>query len=184
MTQSEIYNFDCTCFTEGLNGFNECVDVYGGIDEVYILPKCNLEGLEVNNGEVTGITISASFSQYNFRQDAAEFTIAPAIDFEAGTTLFETTLAVSFHGMTVVKRNELMLLTQGQQELIYIFKDNIGTYWIVGAQLNDKRGVRVQSVGGGTGRLRTDANRFEIELFGQLKQLPYVIDESVVNGII
>jgi len=184
MTQSVNYNFDCVCFSEGLNGINECVNVYGGIDEIYILPKCELEFLEVNDGEVTGLTAGASFSQYVFRQDAAEFTMEPAIDLEAGTTLFDSTLAISLHGMTQLKRNELMLLTQGQQELVYIFKDNIGTYWIVGAQINDIRGARVSSIGGGTGRLRTEANRFELELFAQLKELPLVVDPTLIPGLI
>jgi hypothetical protein len=185
--EEQFYNFDCTCFTEGLNGINECVNVYGGVEEIYILPKCEVEYIGATGGVLVGFTASAgaTFSKYVFEQDQAEFSFpGGGISLENKTTLFPTSLTINLHGLTIAKRNEIMLLTKGQQELVYIFKDGLGTYWIVGAQLNDIRGARLADISGGTGRLRTDANQVILEFTAELKELPYVVDDALAQLIL
>jgi hypothetical protein len=176
------YNISCVCY-EDLNGISECIDSFGGVQAVWIIPKCELTHLTVDDGEIIGLTFGTTMSFYDFKQGQAMVDIESNIDFETGTSLFTTTLTINLKGQSLDKRNELILLSKYQQELVYIYLDEIGTYWAVGLVPDDRFGARVSAVNGSTGRLRTEANEYVLELTAVLKELPLVVDETLIPTV-
>lgn len=172
---------NCLCYSE-LNGIEECLDVFGGIaSKILIAPKCELEFIASGvTGSITGLTFSNDMSEYEFRQGHAFSSISSEIDLDTTTTLFNISLTIHLKGQSLIKRNELVLLTKFQQELGIVFQDEIGTWWALGLNPDDRFGMRVSEITGETGQNRTDTNEYIVVFSGLFKELPYVVDEAII----
>jgi hypothetical protein len=168
-----------------LNGIDKiCENNYGGVTNVYILPKEDLTFKSFDaDGVLTGFTASGVFEEYEFAQGHAVANSESAIDFEAGTNVYNNTITINFKYQDADKRAELLLLTKAQQELIVIYRLDTGLYKVIGLS-GEKTGARVSSITAESGQNRADGNQYILEIsVTEDKELPHFVDDTLAAAL-
>lgn len=171
-----------------LNGIPKtCTSITGGVTELFIAPKEDFVSSTISTGEITALDLDNAPAEYYFRQGQAMINIGSSIDFSSSTTTFNNGVTVNLKGMDLAKRNELMALVKGQQELIVIARTDTGILWVFGLTEGEdgkKIGARVTEITGESGQSRNDTNQFVLTI-GQDedKELPLVLDETTFDGL-
>jgi hypothetical protein len=173
-----------------LNGITDDIcNVFGGVVAVGIGVREDVDTLTVAAGEVTAMTVTPNMSTYFFKEGQAFADGDSNVDFESGVTTFENRLTLHAKGQTLLKRNELMALSEGQKELYAIYKMDTGTYWAIGLTSEDeddsgKLGARLSSIGHNTGQQRSDTNEFTFVLSVTMdKALPLAVNSTVADAL-
>lgn len=172
-----------------LNGIPKtCTTISGGVTELYIAPKEDYTSSTIVDGEITALSLTASApAEYYFRQGQASISVGSSIDFDASTTVFNNGVTVNLKGMDLAKRNELMALVKGQQELIVIARLDTGILFTFGLTEGDdgkKIGARVSEITGESGSNRSDTNQFVLTISQeQDKELPLIMDETAFDNL-
>ena len=171
-----------------LNGIaDDCVNVFGGIVQIGVIPKQYLTSTTISNGELTGVTFSESVEDYYFKEGQATANQAMEVSFENSTTVFNNSVSVSLKGQNLLKRNELLLLTKAQQELVVFYKLDTGVCYVIGltnGEEGEKIGARVTELTGEIGARRADLNQFDLTFsVEQDKELPLVVDNTLFESL-
>jgi len=172
-----------------LNGITDDIcEVYGGVVAVGIGVREDVSTLTVVDGEVTAMTVTPDMSTYFFKEGQAFADGDSSIDFSTGVTTYQNRLTLHAKGQTLLKRNELMALSEGQRELYAIYKMDTGIYFAIGLnseiEESEKLGARLQSVTHNTGQQRSDANEYVYVLSVDMdKALPLAVDETVADTL-
>src|SRR6056297_784484 len=99
-----------------LNGITDDIcEVYGGVVAVGIGVREDVSTLTVADGEVTAMTVTPDMSTYFFKEGQAFADGDSSIDFSTGVTTYQNRLTLHAKGQTLLKRNELMALSEGQR---------------------------------------------------------------------
>ena len=175
----------CNIELEGIQ--DDCENIYGGIIQIGIIPKEYLTSATISGGELTAVIFSSSVADYYFKEGHATAAQESAIDFETSTTVFNNSISFSLKGQNLLKRNEIMLLAQGQQELIVFYLLDTGVAKVIGLTNGEdgkKIGARLTEVTGEVGSRRADANQYDITIaVEQDKELPLVVDNTLFNSL-
>jgi hypothetical protein len=172
-----------------LNGITDDIcKVFGGVVAIGIGVRDDVSALTVAAGEITAMTVSPDMSTYFFKEGQAFADGDSNVDFETGVTTFENRLTLHLKGQTLLKRNELEALAEGQKELYALYKMDTGTTWAIGLNSEDedseKLGARLSSITHNTGQQRSDTNEFVMVLSVMMdKALPLAVDATVAGNL-
>lgn len=171
-----------------LNGRSKCSNVYGGVVQMWIAPKSDISGTTISTGELTAATLSTNAKEYAFREGQAFANSEAGIDFATGTTVFNNNITINLKDLDLDLRNELMILTKYQQELVVFYLTDTGVYWAIGLTNGDegkKIGARVTTLSTATGTRRADANEAILNIgVDNDKELPITVDETLAGTIL
>lgn len=167
--------------TQTLSGLaKDCTSNMGGIVEVYLANKADVDAVSMSSGKISTITMAASakFKKYSFAKNTGSLTSAYTIDNASGVKYVTSTLVLQFNKMETQKRTEITALALG--DLVAICKDANGSYWYLGYD----EAVNASAADGQTGTARGDANRYSVTLEDNSKEMPYEVEESIIAGIL
>ena len=114
-----------------------CLTNAGGIKKMYILNHCHLVSSGTTydaDGIVTAIQTSGStaFVEYSFNKNTSSFVESGANSQENGTSITTTTTTIALNRREQAKRNSLALITSGNPDLVLVYLDQNGLYWLGG----------------------------------------------------
>lgn len=158
----------CTQILTGITV--DCEPSMGGLKVVYIANYGDVESFEINEGQITAITMASgkTFKEYGFRRNTANMTSTLSVDPANGTSV-ATDVALSFLKQDTPKRLEISALSIG--ELAMMVQDANGRYWFLGKDMP----VMASAGGAESGTTYTDGNRYTITLQDNSKDYPYEI---------
>ena len=158
----------------------QCEGNSGGIKNIFIANRSEINSMDYADGNITGINMfaSAMFVPFEFRKGGASFTSTLTVDDATGVNFFTNELTINFARMDAVKRMELVALSKA--ELVVIFRDNNNVYHFLGMESP----VYVSSAQGATGTAKTDANSYQIVLSDESSSYPPSVDATVIKNVV
>ena len=124
----------------------KCKDSIGGIDRVFFINNGDLGTIAKTGDAIATIAGTQHAYEYIVKNDASTLTSAGTSDINTGTSMFETTLELTFPNLTVADHKELKLLLWGQPHVIV--KDKNGNYFMCGTEFGcDVMAMNVQTGG-------------------------------------
>lgn len=167
--------------TQTLAGIaRDCAANVGGIKAVYMANFEDVDTVTVTSNVVSAITMVASkkFYAYYFNPQTSNFVTNAQANRENGTLFFETVLSLVFPKQDAAKRLEVNALAQAG--LMAIVQDNNDNYWLLG-----KDEPLLMTTGTAeTGTARADRNGYALEFTDGQKQMPYTVDDSIIEGLL
>ena len=147
-----------------------CRDNAGGITSVFILSGSVSEIAETS-GEITSITGSGEFFEFQLPRNVGDFTETPNASLESGTVFSEQVVNIAIHKLQTSIRNQVNLLTQNPNLKMIVktnngTQDGVGQYFYVGRY----RGMSVSGGTGATGTAFGDQNGYALSFTGQEPQ--------------
>ena len=158
----------------------DCAPSMGGIVEALIANKENVTGITISSDMVSAITMasSAKFKRYAFARNTGSLTSNYTIDPATGVRFVTSDLVLQFNRMETAKRVEISALAQN--DLVVIVKDANGTYWLLGKD----EPVNATAGDGLTGTARADRNGYSITLQDNSLEMPYEVDEDIIDALV
>lgn len=146
----------------------DCAANMGGILEVYLANKADVDVITKSSDKVTGITMasSAKFKTYALKPGTGSLSSNYQVNQENGTVYVQSDLLMVFNRMDTTKRIEITAMAQG--ELIAIVKDANGTYWLLG----EYEPLLISAGDGLTGTARADRNGYSVTLTDNSPEMP------------
>lgn len=147
---------------------NDCQSNMGGIMEVYIANKADVDTITVTSDKITAISMSgaAKFHKYQFKPGTGSLSSNYQVNQENGTVYVQSDLLMVFNRMETAKRIEITALAQG--ELVAIVKDANGVYHYLG----EHEPLMISAGDGLTGTARGDRNGYSITLTDNSPVMP------------
>lgn len=167
--------------TQTLAGIaRDCTANVGGVKAVYMANFEDVVGVAVTTDVVSGITLGTGkkFYTYNFNPNTSSFTVTVQANRENGTLYFETVLSLVFPKQDAAKRLEVNALAQAG--LMAIVQDNNDNYWLLGKD----EPLLMTSGTAESGTARADRNGYALEFTDGQKQMPYTVDDSIIEGLL
>ena len=160
----------------------DCMNAMGGLKTAYFLAG-TITNTVVSNGEITDITGSGSFYQYELAKDTAFFNEAINVSNANGTVFYEGVLTIVLQKMEADKRNQILLLAQNR-DLRIAFVDQQDITWVMGLT----RGAVMSASNAATGTAVADLNGYTLSFTAQEPAAAYPLvagDDlaDVVTGI-
>jgi len=158
-----------------------CMDSVGGINLAYILAG-EITSTTQLDGEITEITGTGNFYQFELAKDTAFFSEAVTVSNTAGSVFYSGELTIVLQKMSAAKRNQILLLA-ANRELRIVFVDNNNLTYIMGLT----RGAVISSGNIATGTALGDLNGATLVFTSQEPQSVGIIDgdlASVLSGIV
>ena len=166
---------------QNLSGLvKDCSPSMGGIVEVLLANRENVQSVSAESGKISGITMASTgkFKKYTFARNTGSMTSTYTIDQASGVKYVTTDLLLQFNRMETTKRVEISALAVN--DLVAIVKDANGIYWYLGYD----EPVNASAGDGQTGTARSDANRYTITLQDNSKEMPMEVEASIVDGLL
>lgn len=136
-------------------------NVAGGIAEVYIAERCDIDTITTiaGIGIVSAITMEsgATFTTFQQKKNVANMTTTANVS-EAGVVTYQTDVNIKFNKLDAAKRLNFMALAQG--DTIAIVRMVNGDYWLVGEEFYTS--LSAGSINSGTNM--TDAQQYDVTL--------------------
>jgi hypothetical protein len=156
-----------------------CRDNAGGIEALYILSG-SITTISETSGEITGITGSGEFFEFQLPRQAGNISEAVNADVINGTSFYEQSAELIIHKLQTSVRNQVSLLVQNPN-LKVIAKTNNGTQDGVGQYflLGRYRGLAVSAGTGASGTAFGDLNGYSLTFLGQE---PFPMFEIATTG--
>lgn len=136
-------------------------NVAGGIAEVYIAERCDIDAITTTagTGVVSAITMEsgATFTTFQQKKNVANMTTTANVS-EAGVVTYQTDVNIKFNKLDAAKRLNFMALAQG--DTIAIVRMVNGDYWLVGEEFYTS--LSAGSINSGTNM--TDAQQYDVTL--------------------
>lgn len=154
----------------------DCRDSVGGIKSIRVAALGDFTVDTEASGEITGITATNGFYEYELRKQTSNFTESITSSDENGTLFYEQELSVMLSKMEAAKRNELLLVAKNL--IAVIVEDQNGKYWMLG----QNNGL---TLGGSanTGTAMGDRNGYELTFTGQEEDPAKEVDSGIIAGI-
>ena len=162
-----------------------CRDNAGGIKTLYILSGSLPEsGVTEASGEVTALTGTGIFYQFDLTRGTSDFTETINGSTENGTVFYESTINAVFLKMQSSLRNQMKVLAQNPDLKIIVETNNAGTegdkFFYVGktygAQLNGGQGQTGTAIG--------DANGYTLTFTAQEPEPAIPVSGSDLSSIL
>ena len=149
----------------------DCAASMGGIVEVLLANRADVDAVTVTSGEITAITMVSSkkFYKYEFARNTGSLSSNYTIDNTTGAKFVVSDLVMIFNRMETAKRIEITALAEG--ELVAIVLDANGNYWYLGYD----EALSASAGDGLTGTQRADRNGYSITLQDNSHEMPYQI---------
>lgn len=152
----------------------DCSTSMGGIKKVYI---ANYTGADIfqlgEDGNVSAITSSVTFYEYNFKKNTGSMTSTLNVDSANGVNYVTTEVALQFNKMDTVKRIEISALALN--DLVAIVEDSNGVRYALGVE----EAVNASAGTGQTGQNKTDGNFYQITLTDENSTFPPIVPSTV-----
>lgn len=147
-----------------------CRDNAGGITSIFILSG-SISSIAETSGEITAITGSGTFYEFQLPRNVGDFTETPNASLENGTVFYEQVVNIAIHKLQTSIRNQVNLLSQNPNLKIIVktnngTQDGVGQYLYVGRY----RGMAVSGGSGATGTAFGDQNGYALTFTGQEPQ--------------
>lgn len=157
----------------------DCNPSMGGIKRVLASNRDEIGAITITEGKVSAIAdADGKFKGYAFPRNTGSMSSTYQISPENGTRFVQTDVVMVFNRMETSKRVEMTALAQN--DLILIVEDANGKYWLLG-----KDEPVVATAGDGmTGTAKTDRNGYSITLQDNSPEMPYEVDETIIDGLI
>lgn len=153
---------------------------FGGIKEVYVALYDDVASVSVDSTshKITGITMENSgvtFHEYKLLKSTGGLTSTLNTN-ETSTSYFTNEVTLQFMKMETSKRMEIMALMMSA--CVVIVKDANNKYWYLGKD----NYVECSAGSATTGTAASDANHYELTLSDTSAELPYEVDETVMEN--
>lgn len=139
----------------------DCMGGIGGLKTAYFLAG-EIATTTVVAGEITAMSGTGTFYQYELAKDTAFFNEAINVSNTAGTIFYEGVLTIVLQKMSSEKRNQILLLAQNR-DLRIAFVDQNDITWIMGLD----RGAVMSASNAATGTAPADANMYTLSFTAQ-----------------
>jgi hypothetical protein len=158
------------------------MNAMGGLKTAYFLGG-EITSTTVVAGEITAITGTGSFYEFQLAKDTAFFNEAINVSNTAGTVFYEGVLTIVLQKMDADKRNQILLLAQNR-DLRIAFVDQQDVTWVMGLT----RGAVMSASNAATGTAVADMNGYTLSFTAQEPQAAFPIEAGedlagVVTGI-
>lgn len=155
----------------------DCRDSFGGLKEVYVIEKENIETMTETLGVITVMTKATGkrWFKYNLVSHTAEAEDAFAPNRENGTVASKQSLKFPINKMTTAVRNELLLLAQNK--LLVMIVDGNEKAWLYGKDY----GMVMSKSTAKTGKTLSDRNGYELEFESDEKYMAPEVLSSIVT---
>lgn len=160
----------------------DCINGLGGIKTAYFLAG-EITGTTAVAGEITAITGTGSFYEFQLAKDTAFWNEAINVSNANGTVYYEGVLTIVLQKMDADKRNQILLAAQNR-DLRIAFVDNNDITWIAGLT----RGCVMSASTIASGTAVADLNGYTLSFTAQEPAAAYPIVAGdtladVVSGI-
>ena len=150
----------------------DCMNAMGGLKTAYFLGG-EITSTTVVAGEITAISGTGSFYEFQLAKDTAFFNEAINVSNTAGTVYYEGVLTVVLQKMDAEKRNQILLLAQNR-DLRIAFVDQQDVTWVMGLT----RGAVMSASNAATGTAVADMNGYTLSFTAQEPVAAYPIVEG------
>lgn len=159
----------------------DCNPNRGGVAEVYLAVKDDIQSITLTEGKVTAIQMVEGKQFYKYYQapQVAYLSEEAAIDQQAEARGITQTLYLQMNRMSTAKRIEFNALLVN--ELVGIVKDANGLYWLVGDLDNP---LLVSAGASATGTSRTDANNYNATLTAETPESHPEVTAAIVPALL
>ena len=156
-----------------------CDNNIGSITKIYINDQEEITNVteDVANWEVTAITKTAVFEEFEFRRNTSNYTEEAAIDLINGSSFVTQTINLMFHRREAVKSRAIKILGEGQRDLAVVVLDGNGIYWYF-------ENVQVTAYGEGSGTTKADGSKYSLVLTAESEHLAYTVDPAIIAGLL
>lgn len=164
--------------TQTLTGIAKNCGNVGGVKNIYICNRAEIDKIQMSGNLITGINMYASalFMPYRFKNGQASFT--STVNAGDGNTSVTTDLTISFNRMQTATRLEITALAQA--DICVIIHDANDIYHFLGA---DEPAYLATSTGS-TGSAKTDINNYQIVIRDECKTFPPMVTPNSVKNVI
>jgi hypothetical protein len=170
----------CAQLTEILKG---CDNNLGGIRSFYITAKDNIVGTTQDaNGIIDAITLVAAttFVEYQFTKNSSNYVEEGSFSLENGSTYYSVTTTLSIPRREQAKRNSIMLIAAGHQDLAIIILDQNGLYWYQGLV----NGANLTAQGEGSGTAKADGSKYSLTFLSEEPEMMREVDPAIIAGLL
>jgi hypothetical protein len=170
----------CAQLTEILKG---CDNNLGGIRKFYITAKDNIVGTTQDaNGVIDAITLVAAttFVEYEFTKNSSNYVEEGSFSLENGSTYYSVTTTLSIPRREQAKRNSIMLIAAGHQDLAIIILDQNGLYWYQGLV----NGANLTAQGEGSGTAKADGSKYSLTFLSEEPDMMNEVDPAIIAGLL
>ena len=176
---------DCTALTEIVA---DCENSFGGLDIVGLTDRERIASTTMGvDEEITAITfvdpMTDHFKKMVNTRDVATFSDNGEADITVGSTMWNHELVMQFKRRDVAKRNAIKLMAAGQRDLVALFRDGNGQWFLAGYHPEQDRGLQLTSTEQGTGAAPSDKNGYTVTLTQAMREQAYPVDESIALGL-
>lgn len=170
----------CAQLTEILKG---CDNNLGGIRKFYITAKDNIIGTTQDaNGVIDAISLVAAttFVEYEFTKNSSNYVEEGSFSLENGSTYYSVTTTLSIPRREQAKRNSIMLIAAGHQDLAIIILDQNGLYWYQGLV----NGANLTAQGEGSGTAKADGSKYSLTFLSEEPEMMREVDPAIIAGLL
>lgn len=155
-----------------------CDKAAGGIKRAWIACYGEVNQPTVVGGEITAITPTNVWHEYEFREETGSVTEVPTISNENGSIFYESSIVLVFNKQETEKRNQVEAL--GLSDLAIIIEDNNGEYHYFGYDTY----VTMTDGSIETGTAWGDFNGYNLTFTSRSKSPHYLITEEAMAPIL
>jgi len=168
-------------FCKSLSGISkDCTPNVGGIRRAFINLLRNIDTITISNNNVTDLTtINQDFVEYVTPKDAISYTISASID-DLGVFEYTHELSFKISKRLPSKQQELMNLLEGAFDFVALVQDANNQWWLLGYAY----GINVNSLSGGSGKVKGDGSFYETSLTGIQKTMELGVNEALALSLI
>lgn len=153
----------------------DCGPNVGGIKTVLLINRDNLASIpkvDETSQKIKAIALAEGekFKRFHLPKGVASLTSSLQSDQTNGTNFVANTLALGFNRMETPKRVAVAALAVN--EVAALVQDNNGKWWFVGID----EGLLANGGDSGTGTVKTDANRYGINLYNEETTYPIEVE--------
>lgn len=168
----------CNILTGGIT--IGCSSNAPGVTAIWVTDHCNVTSITESNGTITAMTLAsgAEFFKFGFTKNSGLLEYPLVKDLNNGNSSYDQKVSLFIPRMELAKRNNLKLLAVNTLAVIVLDKN--GIYWYVGRT----NGADVTEMGISSGATSADRNGYTIAITANEPQQPYVIDSTIIAGIV
>jgi hypothetical protein len=152
----------------------------GGLRTIWVIDQDLVTGTTISESAhtVTNIALAAgeTFLEIQTNPNNASLSTESPINFENGSTLYNSTLSITVHKRRAAVSYALQLLAEGQRMLTFIALDSNGLYWYV-------EDAQMSSSQENSGKAKADGSQYTVEFLAQLSHRVYEVDSTIVAAI-
>jgi len=166
----------CTTLSSITKG---CTNNIGGIVSVYLNDQSNITGTTIDtaNWEVTAITKTSVFVEFQFARNVGNYTEEGQISPENGSTFYKQTIMLKLFLREASKSKAINIAGEGQRDLAIVVGDANGKYWYF-------EKAQLATYTGGSGTAKADGSNYEITFTSESLHTAYEVDPTIIAGLL